>query len=401
MRFTRRTGACLCGKDLSRQVPARVEPVEIQGIKGLIGVSLKYLDEYRDPELAKNLLDGLLRRSLSRASIRLMEICGTHTVAIFRSGLRQLLPPSIQLISGPGCPVCVTANEDIDRAVWLAQQPGVIITTFGDLLRVPGSSSSLHEERSKGADVRIVYATFDALQIARENPEHQVVFLGIGFETTAPTVAAAVHKAAAEKLENFSVFSAHKLLPPAMKALLEAEDLSLDGFICPGHVSTVIGAEAYQEVAAKYHMPCVITGFEPLDLLQGITMLVDQLEEDRAEVAIQYKRAVTREGNIAARKLMNEIFEAADSTWRGLGEIPESGLKLRTEWRSYDAAARFAMPNIQVKEHPGCRCGEVLRGVMTPPQCGLFRKACTPQHPLGPCMVSGEGTCGAYYRYHS
>lgn len=338
---------------------------------------------------------------MPKASVRLMEICGTHTVAIFRSGLRQLLPANIQLISGPGCPVCVTANEDIDRAVWLAQQSGVIITTFGDLLRVPGSSSSLHEERSKGADVRIVYATFDALQIARENPDQQVVFLGIGFETTAPTVAAAVHKAAEEGLQNFSVFSAHKLLPPAMKALLEAEDLSLDGFICPGHVSTVIGAHAYQEVATKYHMPCVITGFEPLDLLQGITMLVDQIAQDQAEVAVQYKRAVSLEGNLAARKMMDEIFAAADSTWRGLGEIPASGLKLRPEWQDYDATVRFAMPDIRVKEHAGCRCGEVLRGVMTPPQCGLFRKTCTPQHPMGPCMVSGEGTCGAYYRYHS
>jgi hydrogenase expression/formation protein HypD len=349
---------------------------------------VKYLDEYRDPQLAKSLLSALQRRKLGKDTIRLMEICGTHTVAIFRSGLRQLLPPGIQLISGPGCPVCVTANEDIDRAIWLAQQAGVIITTFGDLIRVPGSHSSLHQERSKGADVRIVYASFDALQIARENPDHQVVFLGIGFETTAPTIAAAVHRAA-------------KLLPPAMRALLEAEDLSLDGFICPGHVSTVIGAQAYREVVEKYGIPCVITGFEPLDILQGITMLVDQLEAGEPEVMIQYRRAVTWEGNVAARKLMDDIFEPADSTWRGLGEISLSGLKLRPAWQDYDAVARFAMPEIQVEEHPGCRCGEVLRGVMTPPQCGLFRKVCTPQQPMGPCMVSSEGTCGAYYRYHS
>lgn len=360
---------------------------------------MKYLDEYRDPQLAKSLLNALQSRSLPRTPIRLMEICGTHTVAIFRSGLRQLLPSGIQLISGPGCPVCVTANEDIDRAIWLAQQAGVIITTFGDLLRVPGSDSSLHHERSKGADVRIVYASFDALQIARENPERRVVFLGIGFETTAPTIAAAVQQAAKEGLENFTVFSAHKLLPPAMRALLDAEDLSLDGFICPGHVSTVIGAQAYLEVVEKYGIPCVITGFEPLDLLQGITMLVDQLAEDRSEVMIQYRRAVNYGGNIAARKLMEEVFEPADSTWRGLGEIPLSGLRLRPDWQEYDAAARFAMPKIQVSEHPGCRCGEVLRGVLTPPQCGLFRKVCSPQQPMGPCMVSSEGTCGAYYRY--
>ena len=280
---------------------------------------MKYLDEYRDPQLARSILEALQRRGATSRTYKLMEICGTHTVAIFRLGLRQLLPASIQLISGPGCPVCVTANEDIDRAIWLAQQPQVIITTFGDLVRVPGSSSSLNTERSKGADVRIVYASFDALQIARDNPERQVVFLGIGFETTAPTVAAAVKQAAAEGLNNFTVFSAHKLLPPAMTALLEAEDLRLDGFLCPGHVSTIIGAAAYEEVVKRYHIPCVVTGFEPLDLLQGIYTLVDQLESGRAEVINNYRRAVNWEGNVAARKLMNDIFEAADSTWRGLG----------------------------------------------------------------------------------
>lgn len=361
---------------------------------------MKYLDEYRDPQLAKSLLSALQHRSLAKDTIRLMEICGTHTVAIFRSGLRQLLPPSIQLISGPGCPICVTANEDIDRTIWLAQQDGVIITTFGDLMRVPGSLSSLHQEHSKGADVRIVYASFDALQIARENPDHQVVFLGIGFETTAPTVAAAVHQARREELRNFTVFSAHKLLPPAIRTLLDSEDLSLDGFICPGHVSTVIGAQAYREVAEKYGIPCVITGFEPLDLLQGIIMLIEQVEAGESEVMIQYRRAVTWDGNLAARKLMDDIFQPVDSTWRGFGEIPLSGLKLRPEWQGYDAATRFSMPEIKVKEHAGCRCGEVLRGVIAPPQCGLFRKICTPWQPMGPCMVSSEGTCGAYYRYH-
>jgi hydrogenase expression/formation protein HypD len=362
---------------------------------------LKYLDEYRDPELARGLLERLTQRSNSARSYKLMEICGTHTVAIFRLGLRQLLPKTIQLISGPGCPVCVTANEDIDRAIWLARQPQVIITTFGDLLRVPGSTSSLNEERSKGADVRIVYASFDALQIARDNPDRQVVLLGIGFETTAPTVAAAVRQAAAEGLGNFTVFSAHKLLPPAMRALLEAEDLRLDGFLCPGHVSTIIGAAAYEEVAARYHIPCVVTGFEPLDLLQGISLLVDQLQSGKAEVINQYRRAVSWEGNAAARRLMDDIFEAEDSTWRGLGTIAKSGLKVQAKWENYDATRRFSMPLIQVKEHPGCRCGQVLRGVMTPPECSLFRKTCTPHNPLGPCMVSSEGTCGAYYRYHS
>lgn len=362
---------------------------------------MKYLDEYRDPELAKSLIEALRNRSYSRDEIRLMEICGTHTVAIFRSGLRQLLPAAIKLISGPGCPVCVTANEDIDRAIWLAQQPGVITTTFGDLVRVPGSDSSLHVERSRGADVRIVYSSLDALQIARDNPDRQVVFIGIGFETTAPTIAGAIRQASASGVDNFSVFSAHKLLPPAMRALLDARDVKLDGFLCPGHVSIVIGAGAYQEVIDNYRVPCVITGFEPLDILLGISTAVDQVEEGRAAVTNQYRRAVTWEGNVAARKLIDEIFEPVDSTWRGIGPIPGSGLGFRPEWQKFDACSRFSMPEIHVREHPGCKCGEVLRGVMTPPECGLFRKVCTPQSPKGPCMVSGEGTCGAYFRYHS
>lgn len=361
---------------------------------------MKYLDEYRDPQLAKSLIEKLRKRSFSKREIRLMEICGTHTVAIFRSGMRQLLPPEIRLISGPGCPVCVTANEDIDRAIWLAGRPGVIMTTFGDLVRVPGSTSSLHVERSKGADVRIVYATLDALQIARDNPDRQVIFIGIGFETTAPTIAAAVKQASVLGVENFSVFSAHKLLPPAMKALLEANEVNIDGFLCPGHVSVVIGAEAYTGVVKNYGVPCVITGFEPLDILLAISNLIDQIESGRAEVVNQYRRAVSWEGNPAAMKLIDEVFEPVDSTWRGIGAIPKSGLAFRPAWKKFDAAERFSMPVIEVREHPGCRCGEVLRGVMTPPECGLFRKVCTPQDPKGPCMVSGEGTCGAYYRYH-
>ncbi len=362
---------------------------------------MKYLDEYRDPELARNILNALQKKTYSGKIMRFMEICGTHTVAIFRAGLRELLPPWIRLISGPGCPVCVTANEDIDRALWLAQQPDVITTSFGDLLRVPGSSSSLLEERSNGADIRIAYAALDALEIARQNPKRHVVFLGIGFETTTPTVAAAVKQARLQGLKNFSVFSAHKLLLPAMRALLDSKDLDLDGFICPGHVSTVIGTAAYEEVTKGYHVPCVVTGFEPLDLLQGIHMLVKQVENGEAMVMNQYRRAVSTEGNSAAMALMNEVFEPVDSTWRGLGMIPKSGQKPRPEWRDFDAAERFSMPEIKVKEHPGCRCGDVLRGVMTPPECPLFRKACSPDNPMGPCMVSSEGTCGAYYRYHS
>ncbi len=361
---------------------------------------MKYLDEYRDPQLAKSLIESLRRRVYTKDEIRLMEICGTHTVSIFRSGLRKLLPPQIKLISGPGCPVCVTANEDIDRAIWLAGQPGVIVTTFGDLVRVPGSASSLNIERSKGADVRIVYASLDALEIARQNPGREVVFIGIGFETTAPTIAAAVKQASLSGVDNFSVFSVHKILPPAMRALLEAHEVRLDGFLCPGHVSIVTGSGIYEEVVENYRVPCVVTGFEPLDILQGISSAVELVESGRAEVVNMYRRVVTREGNAAARKIMDEIFEPTDSTWRGLGPIPKSGLGFRREWKNFDAVSRFSMPEIKVKEHPGCKCGEVLRGVMTPPECGLFRKVCNPQDPKGPCMVSGEGTCGAYYRYY-
>jgi hydrogenase expression/formation protein HypD len=361
---------------------------------------VKYLDEYRDPQLAQALIQAIQRRVEPSRPMRFMEICGTHTVAIFRAGLRQLLPSWIKLISGPGCPVCVTANEDIDRAIWLAGQPGVIITTFGDLIRVPGSESSLQKERAGGADVRIVYSTFDALQIARENPERHIVFLGIGFETTAPTVAAAVKQASREGLGNFSVFSAHKLLPPAMRALLDSEDLHLDGFMCPGHVSTIIGAVCYEEVATRYGIPCVVTGFEPLDILQSISMLVDQVSRGQSTVQNQYLRAVNWEGNPVARALIHEMFTPADTTWRGLGMIPLSGLRVREEWAGLDAVRRFSMPDIQVQEHPGCKCGEVLRGMITPVECALFRKVCDPENPKGPCMVSSEGTCGAYYRYH-
>ncbi|NLI81571.1 MAG: hydrogenase formation protein HypD [Deltaproteobacteria bacterium] len=362
---------------------------------------MKYLDEYRDPELARRLLSRIEEIAPGDRVIRLMEICGTHTVAIFRSGLRHLLPSTIRLISGPGCPVCVTANEDIDRAIWLAKQPGVIVTTFGDLVRVPGSTSSLNVERSNGADVRIVYATIDALQIARATPDRQVVFVGIGFETTAPTVAAAVKQAAAEGLVNFSVLPVHKLLPPAMGALLEEGNLQLNGFLCPGHVSTVIGASAYEDVVNRYGISCVVAGFEPLDLLHGIYLLVECVVKGTPQVLNQYRRAVSRDGNAAARRLMDEVFEPADSTWRGLGPIPLSGLRFRNSWRRFDAGERFSMPVIQVREDPACRCGDVLRGLMEPPQCTLFRKVCNPQNPKGPCMVSGEGTCGAYYRYHT
>ncbi len=363
-------------------------------------MSLRYIDEYRDGTLARKVLRRLHDLAAGAPTMRFMEICGTHTVSIFRSGLRQLLPENVELISGPGCPVCVTANEDIDRAIWLAGRPDVILTTFGDLIRVPGSRSSLQRERARGADVRMVYASLDALEIAKDAPSRPVVFIGIGFETTAPTVAAAIEQAAREGIDNFSVLAVHKLLPPVMDALLEAEDLHLDGFICPGHVTTVIGADAYRRVTRRCRVPCVVTGFEPLDLLQGITMLVEQVKQGRGEVEIQYRRGVSWEGNRKALALMARIFEPAEVKWRGLGAIAASGLKIHRQWSRYDAAQRFSLPDIEVREDPACRCGEVLRGSIKPPQCSLFRRVCQPQNPKGPCMVSSEGTCGAYYRYH-
>ncbi|MDY6909528.1 MAG: hydrogenase formation protein HypD [Thermodesulfobacteriota bacterium] len=364
-------------------------------------MALTYVDEFRDGGLAAKILLRLKKTMHGLEPMHFMEICGTHTVAVFRSGLRDMLPEAVRLVSGPGCPVCVTADEDIDRAIWFARRPEVIVTSFGDLLRVPGSESSLLEERGRGADVRMVYASYEAVKIAQDHPDREVVFIGIGFETTAPTVAAAIRQATAQGIDNFSVFSVHKLLPPVMRALLDSDSLRLDGFLCPGHVTTVIGARAYEEVARGYGLPCVVTGFEPLDILQGLSMLVDQKRSGRHDVEIQYRRGVAWEGNPAAQKLLEEIFEPADAAWRGLGSIPGSGLAIRSAYADYDAARRFSIPEIRVRENPACRCGDVLRGAIRPPECPLFRKVCRPQTPKGPCMVSSEGTCGAYYRYTS
>jgi hydrogenase expression/formation protein HypD len=360
---------------------------------------MKHMDEYRDRDVAQALSRKI--KEASQKPIRLMEICGTHTMAIFRHGIRSLLPDTVDLVSGPGCPVCVTAAEDMDRSIKLAGEPGVIVVTFGDMFRVPGSSSSLQAERAKGSDVRMVYSTFDALDIARNNPDHPVVFLGVGFETTAPTVAAAVKTARESKLENFFVLSAHKLLPPAMDALLSGGDLDIDGFICPGHVTTIIGTSSYQSVVDQYGVPCVVVGFEPLDILQGILMLVRQIEAGEARVEIQYVRGASPEGNPTALRIMNEVFEPCDTPWRGLGTIPLSGLAFREEYAAHDASRRFDLNVPPAKEPPGCLCAQVLRGVAKPVQCKLFRAACTPRTPVGPCMVSSEGTCAAYFKYHS
>lgn len=358
---------------------------------------MKYIEEFRDGAVAQRLASHI--QAYAGRPVNLMEVCGTHTVAIFRHGIRQLLPPSVRMLSGPGCPVCVTANADLDKAIALAQMPGVILTTFGDMLKVPGSFSSLQRARAEGGDVRIVYSALDALDIARRNPQKQVVFFAVGFETTAPTIAASVAEAQRQGLSNYSIVSVHKLVPPALRALLDSGELHIDGFLLPGHVSAIIGSAPYQFIARDYGIHCVITGFEPLDVLQGIAMLLEQITAGEAKVAIQYRRAVPPQGNPAALAQMYAVFQPCDAAWRGLGTIPASGLQVRDDYAACDAERRLAIQTPPPKEQRGCRCGEVLRGVIAPPECALFGKACTPENPVGPCMVSFEGTCAAWYNY--
>ena len=310
-----------------------------------------------------------------------------------------MLPHNINLISGPGCPVCVTPISYIDEIIALSRGENFIITTFGDMIRVPGSTSTLEKEKTDGADIRIVYSTLDALKIAQDNSSKEVVFMGVGFETTSPTIASAVLEAQKEKIENFSVLSVAKIIPPAMKALLGGEELNIDGFICPGHVSAIIGSQPYNFITAQHKVPCVICGFEPLDILQSIYMLVKQIEDGRAEVEIQYERAVKPEGNKIALDKINEVFKVIDSDWRGIGNIPLSGLEIKDKYGKFNAR-KFAVETEETKETKGCRCGEVLRGVITPPECPLFRQVCSPENPQGACMVSTEGTCAAYYKYN-
>lgn len=358
---------------------------------------MKYITEFRASALAEGLIRDIRRKS--RKPARFMEFCGGHTVSIFKYGIRQVLPENIEMVSGPGCPVCVTANADLDKAIALAHQPGIIITTFGDMLKVPGSRSSLQEAKAEGADVRIVYSTMDALRLARDNPGKSVVFLGIGFETTAPTVAASVLEAAERGIGNYHVLSLHKICPPVIRAILEAGEVRLDGLICPGHVSAVTGAQAWEFIAKEYGIPCVVSGFEPLDILQCVDMLVDQVEKGGASVEIAYRRGVQREGNRQALDIMKRVFEPAPAFWRGMGEVPASGLKIRREFARFDAERTFNIAVEPPVEPAGCICGEVLRGVKSPRDCRLFDRTCTPQRPVGPCMVSSEGSCSAYYIY--
>ncbi len=358
---------------------------------------MKYVNEYRDPALGKKLLERIRRNS--RKHIKLMEFCGGHTVAIFKHGLRQLLPSNIEMLSGPGCPVCVTATGDLDKAIAMATLPNVIITSFGDMVRVPGSKSSLQKAKAEGADVRIVYSAQDALKIARENPDKTIIFIGIGFETTAPTIAASILQAEQEGIKNYCVQSLHKTCPPIMKAILDRGEVKLDGIICPGHVSAVIGALPYRFLADDYKIACAVSGFEPVDILMAVDSLVEQIESGQPRVDITYRRGVKEEGNPAALKLMDEAFEVGSADWRGIGTVPESGLQIRKQYERFDAAKRFDIKVSPAKEPKGCICGAVLRGVSTPLECGLFRKTCTPENPVGPCMVSSEGSCATYYQY--
>ena len=360
-------------------------------------MTLKQVAAFRDGELARQLIRRMA--SFRKRPIRLMEVCGTHTVAIFRSGIRTVLPDDITLLSGPGCPVCVTAQGEIDAFIALARMENTIITTFGDLMRVPGSGSSLRKEKAAGRDIRMVYSTLDALEIARRHPRQRIVFLGVGFETTAPTVAAAVLGARQMKLDNFFVFSAHKRVPPALEALMALEDVAIDGFILPGHVSVIIGLDAYRLFFENHRVPSVVAGFEPVDILQGVVMLLEQMESGMPALANAYTRAVTPEGNPRARETMEAVFETADANWRGIGIIPGSGLKIRPSFSAFDAEKAFAVQVADIPEPAGCACGEILTGAKTPPECPLFRNPCTPAEPVGPCMVSSEGTCAAYHRY--
>jgi hydrogenase expression/formation protein HypD len=361
-------------------------------------MALKHIEEYRDAELARQLVENI-RRS-SRTDIRLMEVCGTHTVSIFRSGIRSMLPATVSLLSGPGCPVCVTDQAEIDAFIELAKQKDVIVATFGDLMRVPGSTSSLQRERAEGRDIRVVYSTIDALNIARRHPDRQVVFLGVGFETTAPTIAAAILSAAESRLGNFAVICAHKTVPRALEALMTLEDVRIDGFILPGHVSVIIGLNAYRPFFDRHRIPCVVAGFEPADILRAVAAIVEQIESGKPRLENAYPRAVTELGNRKAQNMLAQVFEPVDACWRGIGLIPASGLGIREAYAAYDAGRRFALKMPQAKLPKGCACGEILTGKKTPPECTLYKKVCTPMDPVGPCMVSSEGTCAAYYRYH-
>ncbi|GAC1506424.1 MAG: hydrogenase formation protein HypD [Ktedonobacteraceae bacterium] len=360
---------------------------------------MKFVDEYRDPTMATNIAADIARLSAGR-SLKLMEVCGGHTHTIYKHGVEDVLPPNIDLVHGPGCPVCVLPMGRIDDAIAIAETENIIFTTFGDMMRVPGSKKSLLDARAQGADVRFVYSPLDALKLARLHPEKQVVFFAIGFETTAPSTAVTLLRAKAENIQNFSIFCNHVTIIPAIKAILDSPDLRLDGFIGPGHVSMVIGLRPYTFVARDHHKPVVMAGFEPLDIIQSVHMIVTQISEGRAEIENQYSRVVRPEGNTKALEAMARTMELRPFfEWRGLGFITHSALKLRSEFAAWDAELRFQVPGLRIADPKACQCGEVLKGVIKPWECKVFGTACTPETPIGTCMVSPEGACAAYFNY--
>ena len=358
------------------------------------------LTKAEEREFARELVAkiGELAASTGR-KLRFMEVCGTHTVAIFRAGLRQILPDSVELVSGPGCPVCVTPDDYMDKAIAYAQRDDVIIATFGDMLKVPGSKSSLNEAKTNGADIRIVYSPMDSIQIAKDNPDKKVIFLAVGFETTAPTAAATVLAAEQQGITNLYMLSAQKLVPPVMETLLNDEEVHVDGFILPGHVSVVTGTGVYEPVISKYHVPGVVTGFEPLQILRGLYRLVQQVVKGEAKVENEYTDVVKAEGNPVSMAITNRVYEPCDTGWRGMGIVPLSGLKMKAEYARFDIEQVLPVAVETVTKKTACRCGEVLRGIVTPKECPLFGKACVPTHAIGPCMVSVEGVCAAWYKY--
>lgn len=358
---------------------------------------MKYLDEYRDERIARSLLKEI--RGLATRPWVLMEVCGGQTHTLMRYGIDDLMPPGIELVHGPGCPVCVTALEKIDKAIAIASRPGTTLVSYGDMLRVPGSHSDLFRAKASGADVRIVYSPLEALKVARANPERSVVFFGVGFETTAPANAMAVWEAKQQGLKNFSLLASHVLVPPAMRLLLASPANRVQGLIAPGHVCTVMGYREYERLSADFHLPIVVGGFEPVDLLEAISMLIKQLEEGRAQVENQYARSVSYEGNLPAQRIMDRVFEVCDQKWRGIGLIPRSGFRIREEFADYDADAVFKIDSPPVEESPECISAQILQGLKRPTDCPAFASRCTPENPLGAPMVSSEGACAAYYQY--
>jgi len=362
---------------------------------------MRYIDEYRNIKLIKK-LSGKIKAITPRGHINIMEVCGTHTQSFFRFGLDELLPPNLKLIAGPGCPVCVSPQEYIDSAIKLTQHKDNIILTFGDMLRIPGTRSTLEKERSKKGNVKVVYSALDALAFARQNPGKKIIFLAVGFETTAPTIALSIIRAKKENIRNLFFYSSLKLIPPAMNYLLKDKRLNLSGFLCPGHVSCVIGTKSYEFIPQKYKIGCCITGFEPLDILEGIYFLIQQIINNKPCVQNQYMRAVTQKGNLKAKNKIFDVFKVCNASWRGLGEISQSGLKIKNEFSQFDAGKAFSIHNKRCAisdKLSRCRCGDILKGLISPKDCPLFLKACKPEHPIGPCMVSSEGACNAYYKY--